>query len=181
MRACVGDPSSQFFLVWLSASAFIAGPMLGVALFTWIFPAVGFGAIGLAVFRGLSVIQALEWGEAALATWERAVETNTRINKQPVMEHHFSFTTTDGDKRSVTARALDGGRLQDDPQEIVLYDPKDPDSAVVLGAIPGDPRPTDDGNFVSTAPGGTRVVVLTTITIISWIVVIGGHIMMFVR
>jgi hypothetical protein len=138
------------------------------------FPAVGFIAIGIAIFRGTSAIQALEWGEAALATWEKAVETNTRINKQPVMEHHFTFTAADGTKRTVTARALDATRLKDDPQEIALYDPKDPDSAVVLGAIPGDPRPTDDGQFVSTAPGGTRVVVLTMIAIASWVLVVAA-------
>jgi hypothetical protein len=131
------------------------------------------GAFGLVVCiaRGLRLVRALRWGDVALARWLEATRTRTEIEGRPLMRHRFAFTTARGQECVVECVSADDRHLRDDRDEVVFSDPAEPQSAVALGSIPGDPRPTSDDGFHDKGSGARGVLALTTVSALAWLVV----------
>lgn len=100
--------------------------------------------------RGLALLKV---GAPAQGRLLRVEDTGATVNKRPVKRYVFEFTDLRGDVHEVSGKSHVPDLFLDDAREPVLYDRDDPARAVLLGALPGDPRVDDDGGVSCDAPG----------------------------
>ena len=125
----------------------VGGP---VVLLIFIFPGVGLLLATADLRRRTRAVRLLKTGRMTSGVFETMRATNTRINKQPVMELTFRFEDEYGNEHRTTAKSHQTGRLQDEAHELIVYDPANPGEASVLDELPCQPRVGDDGNFEAT-------------------------------
>ncbi len=116
-------------------------------------PLVGLGLVAAALRahgRGLALLKA---GAPAEGKLVRVEDTHARVNGRPVKRYVFQFTDHRGLVHEVAAKSHVPDLLVDDAREPVLYATDDPARAVLLGALPGDPRVDEDGAVTCDAPG----------------------------
>ncbi|HEX6159301.1 MAG TPA: DUF3592 domain-containing protein, partial [Thermoanaerobaculia bacterium] len=115
--------------------------MFGPAvLFVLIFPAVGLLFVFFSTRSGLRRARLLREGQFALGKLVSSEETNVQINKRPVFELTFEFISREGQRREAKARTTTPHTLEDEAQEPLLYDPKQPAIAYVLDELPSRPH-----------------------------------------
>lgn len=87
-----------------------------------------------------------------IVSWE---ETNTRINDEPVIAYTFEYKT-DGVIYNITEKTHLYSRLEDDDEEPILYDPRNPQDAIAIDVLPMELEVGRDGqlNFA----GGAGIV-----------------------
>lgn len=125
---------------------------LGV-VFIFIFPLVG-GALGMWGFvSGLGVARLMREGTLTTAELVGKETTSGRVNNQPVMKLTYVFQDEYGATHNVVAMSHDTARLEDEPRELVLYDPRAPEQATVLDEMSAQPRVTAQGNLEATRHG----------------------------
>ena len=112
-----------------------------------IFPLVGIVFVALSLVSGFKSNRLLSHGNVALGTLISKEPTNTRINNQTVYKLTFEFTTDTGQRCEATARSHQPYALEDEPQEQLLYDPQNPENAVLLDNLPGEPDIDEFGNI----------------------------------
>lgn len=133
-----------------------------------------FSLIGLilamsGIVSGLRNARLLREGEPAKGKLVGQRATGVRVNHKPVIEYTFSFRTRSGEERTTSVKTSHGRAILDDAEEPLFYDPHNPGRALLLGALPGDPRVDDDGNF--TAPSSARLrLVIPLFVILGWAV-----------
>jgi hypothetical protein len=130
------------------------------AAFPIIFPLVGLAFLYSGITYGLKANRLLSQGRIAFGKLASSESTNTRINDRPVIKLTFSFTANDGDEYEVTAKTHLPEDLRDEEQEPLLYDEKDPSSAVLLDDLPGSTEFDSSGKLL---PAGTLETVMTLI------------------
>ena len=113
----------------------------GGVLFTLMFFGAGmlFGGIGICFpiyswFAGGKAIQLLRDGTTIGARFLDMKPTGTVVNGRTLMNVRFEYQV-DGEKYTVSAYALDTSRLTDTPCKAVLYDPMQPERAIVLDGL----------------------------------------------
>jgi hypothetical protein len=122
----------------------------GMVLLVLIFPAVG-AAMALAdLKRRRKALRLLRHGTLTAGQFDTMEATSTRINEQPVMRLTFRFQDEYGAEHTAVAKSHQTDRLQDEPRELIVYDPLNPANASVLDELPCQPRVGPDGNFEST-------------------------------
>ncbi|MEM7415636.1 MAG: DUF3592 domain-containing protein [Gemmatimonadota bacterium] len=125
---------------------------LGV-VFIFVFPFVG-GALGLWGFvSGLSVIRLMREGTLTSAELVGKETTGGRVNNQPVMKLTYVFQDEYGATHNVIAKSHDTARLEDEPRELILYDPRFPEKATVLDEMGAQPRVNPQGHLEATRHG----------------------------
>lgn len=124
-----------------------------------LFPLAGLALVGGNVALGLSRARLLRVGELARARLvkhrriEQPLQSYSRhrrrrlANELPVFELTFRYVVKSGESYETVVKNTDTSDLTDDREEPVLYDPRAPYRARLLGELPGDPRPDEDGNF----------------------------------
>ena len=156
-----GDTASVEYAVNAPARARIIGLDTGLGgwpfLFTLIFPLVGLGFIIFGFRKGLQGQRLLVHGRQAVGRFISREMTNTRINNRPVYKYNFDFEAADGRTYQASGRShlddrfageddLEMHRKQpDDILEPLVYNPANPDDAVMLDDLPASPRIRDDG------------------------------------
>ncbi|MHC4839273.1 MAG: DUF3592 domain-containing protein [Planctomycetota bacterium] len=130
-----------------------------VLILVSIFPAIGAMLLGIRVVSGRRAIRMLRAGRIAEGRLLERRMTNTRVNDQPVWALEFEFEDEMGRTHTCEARAVDTGPLEDEPTEVVLYDPFRPEAAVVLDAL-GDRVEVDDRGHWAPVSGGGAVLAL---------------------
>jgi hypothetical protein len=119
-----------------------------------LFPAVGLLLALGGLKKGLTSVGLLAEGELALGVLRAKEPTNTRINKRTVYALTFAFTDLDGREQTVVERTHLPERLQDEAQELLVYDPSSPSRAVLVDNLPGQPKlDLDHGVFVGGKSG----------------------------
>ncbi len=113
-------------------------PML--ALFILVLPLAGLGMVVYSLMEGVKAVQLLRGGRIAPATLVSSEGTNLTVNNRPVIRLTFEFTDQDGGLHEVVTRSTSPHLLQDQAEELVLYDPREPRYAAMLDAMPGSPR-----------------------------------------
>jgi hypothetical protein len=116
------------------------------ALITPIFPMVGLVFVIIGWRRGGRGVRLLRHGVLARGRFKSKEATRTRVNRQTVYKLTFEFEV-DGRIYQASARTHETERLQDEEEELLLYDPLDPRRAVMLDGLPGRPR-IDDNGFI---------------------------------
>lgn len=125
-----------------------------------IFPIAGLGLMLPGYFLGKKAKRLLECGQLAEAALQDKQPTNTSINKQRVYKLRFEFTASDGRKYPATTRTHQPAKLEDEATEQVIYDPNDPQRALLVDAMPGAFRVDENGNI---QPESSRRALLVTI------------------
>lgn len=118
-----------------------------VLCFVGIFPLVGLGMIGPGMYLGYKGNRLLKEGKMGLGRLVSKEPTNTRINKQTVYKLTFEFMADDGQTYQATARSHTPYNLEDEAQEQLVYDPRNPTRAVLLDSLPGEPDIDEFGNI----------------------------------
>ena len=122
-------------------------PLPPAGLFVVVFPLIGLAMVVYSLMEGIKGIQLLRGGELAQATLISAEPTSMSVNNRPVIRLTFDFTDSDGGLHEVISRTTQPELLQDQKTETVLYDPRNPDDAVLLDSLPGSPRLTQEGSL----------------------------------
>lgn len=136
-------------------------------VFIVLFPLAGLALVASGTRSGLRNARLLREGELAKGKLVRQRHTGAEVNEKPVIEYTFSFRTRRGEERTASVSTSEPRAVLDDAEEPLFYDPLDPAHAVLLGALPGDPRIDDAGNF--TAPDTARLrLVVPAVALLAW-------------
>ncbi|MDA1104922.1 MAG: DUF3592 domain-containing protein [Gemmatimonadetes bacterium] len=141
-----GDDGSASRIVGMRRS-----PGGGVILFVFIFPLVGFTLGAGSLAHRLRTLRLMKTGTLTTGTLRSIEPTNSRVNEQPVMRLTFEFEADGGGTFNVVAKTHQPARLQDEAQELLVYDARNPASATVLDELPCQPRITPEGDFEASA------------------------------
>ncbi len=112
-----------------------------------IFPLLGLAFLYSGVRAGLQAARLLRVGRLATGKLIGREATNTSINNRPVMKLTFEFAAHDGSTCQVVAKTHLPQVLEDDAEELLLYDPADPSTAVMLDSLAGSPHLGPDGEY----------------------------------
>ena len=122
----------------------------GIVLLVFLFPVIG-AALALGdLARRRSALRLLRHGTMTRGVFDTMEATSTRINEQPVMAITFRFEDEYGTEHTAVAKSHQTARLRDEPHELIVYDPLNPNDASVLDELPCQPRVGADGNFEAT-------------------------------
>lgn len=121
-----------------------------------VFPLIGAGFLFHGLGQGIQGCQLLRKGRLSWGRLKDNRPTNVTINNRLVMALTFEFRACDGMDYQIVAKSHEPESMEDEPEELVLYDPADPAYAVVLDALPGPPVIRRDGEI---APSGWPKVV----------------------
>jgi hypothetical protein len=88
-------------------------------------------------FRGgLRHLYLLANGVMTKGKYLRRESTNVSINKRPVYKMFFSFKTRDGRLFEMFSKTHQPERLTDEAEELLVYDPSNPQNAVAVDSLP---------------------------------------------
>ena len=138
---------------------------LSPLLITSVFPLVGALMIASQIPKKLRWIDLLAVGERAIAEYSRNERTNMRINEEPVYKVFYSFKTDSGAVGEVSASTTDVQSYSSVAQREVLYDPQNPDQAMVLDELPRE-LTLDYANRVALKSLPKRLFILPAATIL---------------
>lgn len=141
------EPGQRVMVDYLSGSPEVArvegmrrtvfGP---AAILVVVFPLVGAVMVFFGLREGLRAARLLQSGRLAFGTLTHVAGTGTTINNRPVLAMTFTFRAHDGANYDVTSRTNRPENLEDQSEEVILYDPDDPSRGVALDALPGSVR-----------------------------------------
>lgn len=116
-------------------------------IFVVIFPVVG-ALIGIAGIRaGRRRLRMLYVGRMARGKLVAKEPTNTKINNQTVYKLTFEFTTPDGRVGRVSDKTHETARLEDEAEELLLYNPDNLEEGAAIDALPGGVKMNDAGEI----------------------------------
>jgi hypothetical protein len=116
------------------------GGLVSVLFFLLVFPIIG---LAFLLYQFNINIKALNLLRIGILTRGKCIgkePTRTRINEQTVYKFTFLFRAQDGNEYRAIAKSHTIWELTDEPEEAILYDPSQPQKAVLLDNIPGTPR-----------------------------------------
>ncbi|MFN7971097.1 MAG: hypothetical protein U0166_01905 [Acidobacteriota bacterium] len=113
-----------------------------------VFPFIGLGLVAFGASRGRKASRLLAQGELALAKLVDRRPTNLRINGRTVYELTFGFPDARGTRQQGSVSTHLCERLEDDAEEVLLYDPEDPSRIFLADDLPSGARLDDRGNPV---------------------------------
>jgi hypothetical protein len=108
-----------------------------VLLFLLLFPALGLLLASFPFFQGLKALPLLKDGLLTTAQLRGEQRTSMRINERPVYLMNFAFQARhDGRIYEVGVRTHEPEKLRDQADEPLLYNPKNPNHAILLNSLP---------------------------------------------
>lgn len=149
-------------------------------LFVAALPLIGVGLMGFGIVKGLRGLRLLRYGKLTNGVLISREATNTSINKRTVYKYTFAFKNDDQQSCEVSAKTHLSGRFSGEHidgveqtqsaniEEPLLYDPHNPEEALLLDDLPGAPRIDSRGQI----PGSMSSLVPS---LILPAVIIGGH------
>ena len=122
-------------------------------LFPVIFPLLGLLFIMGGIKKGIKANRLLALGEQTTGRLKSKEKTSMKVGGRrgrggkPVYKLTFEFDTPEGMTYEAVAKTHETGKLEDQAQEPLLYDPVLPSYAVMLDDLPGSPRIQENGNI----------------------------------
>ncbi len=152
-----GEPVTVEYPAASPAHATIQGmrrTLFGSAvLLILIFPGIGLIFVLWGLVGGSRACYLLANGRLAMGTKKSKERTNTQINKRYVYRLTFEFAGEDGQTHEAVANSVNTAVLEDEQQEALLYDPRQPAKAMMIDSLPGDPEFDDTGNLLGKGTG----------------------------
>jgi hypothetical protein len=136
----------------------------GVAFVT-IFPLIGLGLLVGAMRWGSRRARLLRDGVLTTGVLIGKSPTNTTVNNRRVFELIFEFTARDGRKHQAKARTSITERLEDERQELLLYDPEKPEDAVLIDDAPSRPKLDEVGGLAPRRVAAVLAMILPALVI----------------
>lgn len=99
------------------------------------FVIAGFIIAAIGIRKSLKAIYLLRVGEVALAKLVKKQETSAMVNNQIVYKMHFQFTANDKQKYTTICKTYKTYWLEDDELERLVYDPNNPQNALMLDSL----------------------------------------------
>ncbi|MCX6072420.1 MAG: DUF3592 domain-containing protein [Chloroflexi bacterium] len=146
------------------------------AIFVVIFPLVGAALAFFGLVEGIRASHLLRIGRLAFGKLTSTAGTNTTINNRQVMAMTLSFRAHDGATYDMTSRTNQPENLDDQAEELILYDPDDPTRGAALDALPGKLQIDQSG----TIRLGRPIACLTTL-IVPGLTILGHGLYLFFR
>lgn len=156
-RIFFGGWLNQFGWIWFAGSIFTLwlfwfhstdGDGLFPAIMMTGFSLIGLGFIIYNLGTSIKTLRLIEYGTLIVGKLKRKTATNTSINDARVYKYTFSFIAHDGKTHEAIIKTHETYLVEDDPQELILYNPHNPAEAVVFDTIPGQPRIDQRGNIL---------------------------------
>ncbi|MCG8433558.1 MAG: DUF3592 domain-containing protein [Gammaproteobacteria bacterium] len=110
------------------------------AVFVVIFPVIGLAFIFPGLLKGIKALRLLRGGIGTTGKLKSKIATSVRINERPVFRMRFEFNTREGRQVAMTVKTHTPELLEDDEQERILYDAHNPNYAITLDHLPGNPE-----------------------------------------
>lgn len=146
---------------------------LWVILVVCIFPVAGLAIMTGELRKGFKGARLLRHGLPAVGVLISKERTNTKIGDDTVYKYSFRFQTQEGREGLAIAKTHDAARfpvvpLDDDGQRHapLLYDPNRPSYAVMLDALPGQPRIGEHGDIQSRGGLLIKFFIIPLVTIV---------------
>lgn len=117
-------------------SSFFSKEMGGM-LVSLIFPLVGYFLVAGNIRQGRKIARLLKLGKAGKGVPVAVENSGMRINNQPVKNVIYHFLDHEQKEHEVSASALNIDPLTDEESELILFDPVNPDNAIVFDSLPG--------------------------------------------
>ncbi len=134
-----------------------------------LFPLVGIWCIYYSLNQNLKSINLLKNGRFSLGTMVSKVDTygSVTINEEnfPIYKYEFEFDAY-GRKHIAKCRTHLAHLVEDDDKEVILYDPYDPNYAIVFDAVENAPELDGFGNLSPASPKKAWVLIAPIVTII---------------
>lgn len=121
-------------------------------LFVLIFPLAGLVMVVISYLMGFRTLGVIARGKLAMGKLVGKQRTNTRINNQYVFKLTFEFTDDKGARHHATVRTHQTASVEDQPEERLFYDPRNPQSARMVDLLPRGLHVADDGTVVAGRP-----------------------------
>ena len=106
-------------------------------VFVLIFPAVALALIIIPLILSRKRNELLEHGVAVMARLKSKEATSMSVNRQTVYKLTFEYVGEDGRSHTFDVKTHMTMKLEDEAEELVLYDPKHPERALPIDEIPG--------------------------------------------
>ena len=135
------------------------------AAFVVIFPLIGLAFVVGGVRKGNRRARLLRDGVCTTGVLKNKRPTNTTVNNRRVYDLDFEFSARDGRRCTATARTSMVERLTDEREEPLLYDPENPDDAVMLDEAPSRPRFDESGALVARPVAALLAMILPALVI----------------
>lgn len=116
------------------------GGMVAIMFFLFIFPIIGLSFLLYHFNVNVNALNLLRIGILTQGKCIGKEPTLTKINNQRVYKFTFLFRAQDGKEYRATAKSHTIWELTDEPEEAILYDPSQPQKAVLLDNIAGRPK-----------------------------------------
>jgi hypothetical protein len=97
---------------------------------------VGLGFTLFGLRKSFREIYLLQIGDLALGHIVKKEGTSSYINNQQVFKYTFEFKAKDGQKYSTICKTYKTALLEDEKQEKLVYDPNNPEKALLLDSLP---------------------------------------------
>ena len=110
---------------------------------------VGIGFATFGYLRGRRSLRLLARGRTARGRLVEEQQALGKVNNRRVFALTFAFETEHGEQHRTTARTHRPELLEDQAEELLLYDPRAPARATLLDHLPGKPKVGDDGQLTS--------------------------------
>ncbi|MCP4133983.1 MAG: hypothetical protein GY754_23635 [bacterium] len=142
------------------------GPLVLLVL---IFPLVGLVCILIGTRKGIRARRLLRTGVLTEGRLVSKKETNIEVNEQTVYKVTFVFVAHDTKKYYVSEKTHTPYLLQDDPQEKLLYDPRNPGHAMMVDTMPGGPviNTTQNNNGVIETVSPVKALLVVIVPVLS--------------
>jgi hypothetical protein len=146
-----------------------------VACLVSIFPLIGLVFVVSGIKNGLKGNRLLKFGKVTEGHLVDKEATGTRINKRTVYKLTFEFRADDGQRYRAMAKSHLPESLEDEALEQILYDPANPQYAILVDNLPGTPD-IDEFGGIHTASFGKSIAVLFLPALV---IVVHGTIFLF--
>ena len=109
-------------------------------LWILLFPLIGLAFVGYGLRRGIKGLRLLRSGNMASGTLIGKQRTNARVNEQMVYKLTFEFADSQAIRYQTRVKTHIPENLEDEATERILYDPRNPNYAVLFDDLPGRPE-----------------------------------------
>lgn len=120
-----------------------------ILFFIPIFPIVGAGLVIFNLLKKRKTIELLQNGAIAFGKLAHSEETDVRVNNKRVQKYFFEFEVAGNMYESICSTHI-YAKVEDEAEELVLYNPSDPTQNLVFDGEDWTPTVNDEGNLEPT-------------------------------
>lgn len=139
--------------------------------FILIFPLIGLIFVLINMAKGAATIGLIRKGLLTSGVLKSKSKTAMRVNNQPVYKLTFEFQARDGRRYSCDAKTNYPANLEDEERERILYNPDNPDKAVLVDSLPLNLK-SEGGTYIFSSKGGYIFIVLNLILPVAALIIL---------